>query len=355
MINLEDDTTFMSAGSSAAVFETSPTNLIFTEPLRAYANLGSSCFVNASLLALFGLQRVKNFLTRFYQRQCISSVVVLRRGNEDFTIQNVYEDLLRTAQSLSGNHRETFDIATSDDRLAVTLQISLEATNQSLYPYLLTHRYYHPGRQEDAHEFLQNLFGESPELNGLFRLQELQILSCNNCTHTRSAGDYWANQLNLKLYHGENFDKLISTVQEALNSYFQRERTSDFKWKCNSCKSEEDPWMKRVIRTAPSCLYLTLGRWPRQDEYLKHNVYPDDQLVFHTENASLTYSLRGIVFHKGDSILNGHYTCNVKHEISRGNWWYYNNVFRKVIANGGTYKDDDKDTERTYILFYERN
>ena len=217
---------------------------------RPFYNLGLSCFINASLTALFGPQAF---------RQALSQIFV---SDE----QRLRNHLWPVAVSISGRHQESTaePAITHEERLAVTLAASLRAPTdldpilrgRSMIPYLFTKHFYHDD-QEDANEFLQTIMNEdnAPRLHAQCQGLDRPTLRCRECHTERRATPEWFNWLNLSLEHD---GQLHRTIQDALNAHLQPELLTDrdFQFRCRNpdCQSTRLPYKTSHLNVLPQVL-----------------------------------------------------------------------------------------------------
>jgi ubiquitin C-terminal hydrolase len=314
---------------------------------RPYSNVKASCYINAALQALYGVNCV---------RQVLSSIFDLHSAR-------LRETLWYAATSMSNEViRELDDERTThEERLAVTYHASFEPPiGSALTPRLFTNIFYDSANhtQEDTSEFLARSVldrDRAPLLSALFRGTDAPQLVCQHCGTARPAAPERFSSLALPLVRADG--SLILTVQDALNEYMQPELLGpDFHWRCTSrpCRASglEDvpPCKEHYVALTPEVLVLQLKRWHHVDGIaggLLHAVTPDETLRLH----STSYTLRATVCHIGPSIQHGHYTSRVHYPTVSGTWWYYNDALRRQARPEELRTTD---SERAYVLFYEK-
>ena len=311
---------------------------------RLHRNLGQSCFINASLTALYGPQRIKSLLYNLYQ---------LRHDEYNMGLWNV-------AMSPTGLSRESdYALFTNDDRLAVSYASCFHAPRgQMLVPRLFTNRYYH-GQQEDAHEFLCDMLGAAPEVNALLLGDDTATLMCPHVSCRVQIPKVRPDpfgQLNLKLVDDRTQPpRIVTSVQEAINLYFAPAPVDDDLWEDRPCAHVGlPPVQQHVITKFPQVLLLTLGRWNDLHNIISNHIVPDETLTVQGK----IYVLRSVINHMGSTAHSGHYFCYMRHETPHGSWWYYNDNGVRRLLQGNELKDGRQPGAircegKTYILFYE--
>eukprot|EP00971_Amphidinium_carterae_P348001 6490264-Amphidinium_carterae.6 len=138
--------------------------------LQGFANLGSSCFINASSHGLFSSAAVRA--------------------------------VLDTA------------VVSTERKLQVALH-SAQTSKHPIVPRPITAEYYH-NVQGDAAEFLTNLLSTCPQLSMLTKGVEASMLSCQHCTFSRASEPEPIGHLMLSLID-EGIP--LTSVQQALDMY----------------------------------------------------------------------------------------------------------------------------------------
>ena len=228
-----------------------------------FVNLGASCFVNATLQAVL---RVPGFQE------------AIRSGSS------------ATERAL----RSTFALMTS---------------STAVVPTPITDLFYR-GRQEDAHEFLVNLFAECPSVHNIFAGQEMPSLRCKHCRAGRDCVMETFLMLQLSLMGASP----ARSIQEALHNYLRAEvEQTDYQdWCCYNAECFEHgraldkPLHGTNIISWPSCLVLALKRWDPTHGLLSHQVYCNDVLAA----GSTNYKLHAVVTHVGVAATSGHYLAH---------------------------------------------
>ena len=319
---------------------------------RPFYNLGNSCFINASLTALFGPSPFR------------TAILDIFRADE----QRLRNALWKTAISPSGKSPEspTTVPITHEERLAVTYVASRRAPTatdnvacgKAVVPWLFTRRFYDRD-PEDAHEFLRALFSEAPRLNALAQGLDTPILRCSVCGSERLAFPEDFTQLGLALRH-ENHGR-VDSVQTALDIFLEPEiMPADFLWVCDNadCPSpRQRPTFTHNLTTKPDVLCIQLKRWSNDpttgaQTHETHDVLCNDELLCQGQ----AYDLRSVICHIGGTVKHGHYTCRVHHPASGGTWWYYNNSHRRLAtpAEVNATARVRGNVERAYLVFYEK-
>ena len=308
---------------------------------RAFRNLGSSCYMNATLHALFGSASVRRVLRGLWDGTPDS----LRMALRDIVVGADGSEAMRP--------RETdFSRCSDDVRLAVIFHTCLEPPRaQPLIPCLLTDRYYR-GEQEDAQEFLQTAFlqNEAGDVARLFRGDQQYWMQCRACGHQTVQGPttpFTVLQLPVTSTDGfQHFD----CVQQAMDYHLSPEvMDAAYRFECEDCGSAVPPARVMRVEQHPQVLALHLRRWnPVQlDAPYSHVVVPDAHITV----SGTSYALAGFACHLGNSNRCGHYTAVMRYPDAASQWWFYDDT-RVMLA-----KEHHRRTEvdkKLYLAFYER-
>ena len=232
------------------------------------ANLGASCFINASLQSLLAVPALR---------------AAIATGTEP----------LETALG--------------------SILHKLESRRGPVVPTEITGLFYR-GRQEDAAEFLVVLFSECPALHPCLRGLEVPLLRCQHCPYERSMHPEEFLTLQLTLVA----DTLLTSVQEALDHYVSyTELRRDFRdWCCTNpeCISAEKaldpPVAQSRVRLWPEVLSINLKRWDGIHSVVGHKIHCNDTVVL----GGTVYRLQSLVTHIGRQASSGHYVAYTRQE-----------------------------------------
>ena len=310
------------------------------------ANLGNTCFINATLQCLtYTAPLVNMCLERTHSRGCTA------RG---FCIYC----------ELEGHVRECHD---------------LERPQKSLTPrVLVSHmravvKHFRPGRQEDAHEYLLGLIesvqsaslrvaakarGETPsrrlaettEVQQLFGGRLHSQVVCHTC---RKASSSYESFLDLSLEL-----KNAPTVTECLRRFTATEKLrGDNQFRCPHCQALADASKRLQVNAPPRVLMLQLKRFGfgrNGGSKLQKHVEFGERLQlapfctrdYLASGGSTTYELYAALVHEGLSLHGGHYYSYVK--PASGIWHRCDDARIAQVSESTVHK------EKAYLLFYRR-
>ena len=105
-----------------------------------------------------------------------------------------------------------------------------------------------------------------------------------------------------------------------------------------------------TILDLPRCLILHLKRWDATGQKNAHKIHVPDVLLlpdpFSLEGGSISYALRAMVLHHGQTVHRGHYTA---HCLRRDQWWHFNDT--SVVLHTTAF---DRANPDIYLVFYDR-
>ena len=311
------------------------------------ANLGNTCFINATLQCLtYTAPLVNMCLERTHSRGCTA------RG---FCIYC----------ELEGHVRECHD---------------LERPQKSLTPrVLVSHmravvKHFRPGRQEDAHEYLLGLIeavqsaslrvaakarGETPsqrlaettEVQQLFGGHLHSQVVCHACRKASSSYEPFLD-LSLEL-------KNAPTVTECLRRFTATEKLNgDNQFRCPHCQALADASKRLQVNAPPRVLVLQLKRFGfgrNGGSKLQKHVEFGERLQlapfctrdYLATGGSTMYELYAALVHEGLSLHGGHYYSYVK--PASGVWHRCDDARIAQVSESTVHK------EKAYLLFYRRS
>ena len=264
-------------------------------------NLGNSCFVNASLQAIFAVPGFR--------------------------------------ESLAGS-----DLQPCEAGLKGILE-ALSRREKDLVPRTVTDVYY-SGRQEDAAEFLVNLFDQCLSFTRLTHGIERGKLRCRHCLYSRPTPSVAFRSLQLHLGGA-------ASVQDVLDAYLRQEsqvhQLDD--WCCfsegclQSGRAQDSPMESPEIVAWPQVLQISLKRWRDDGSVDATKVVCNKTLVAGGHH----YKLTSLIAHAGVSPLSGHYVAYVK----SGPWWRVDDP-RTDLAVDNYERFCQGFGEKAYVLFYQK-
>lgn len=319
-------------------------------PNAGLANLGNSCFFNATL-------------------QCLAATPLMQAWAAH-VLHAPPQVAGRTAPVVSILAKTLRDMARQSSRRVVPSQLfqNLRRLN----------RLFHPGRQEDSHEFLRCLLdaaakaealgvgvpenapgrrGSTTDLHYIFGGWYRSQVACPSCQYESNTFEPF---LDLSL----EVSKRTRSVQDALQALAKAEQLDDSnRWKCDGCGKRVRAVRQMTVRSAPNVLTVQLKRFAfgGLGGYGRFSGGGGRKVAQHIEfpevldlspalsdvapgGAAARYRLCGVLVHAGSSAQSGHYYS-----------------FVRVGSAGWVCADDDSVSraslrmvreQQAYILFY---
>ena len=269
----------------------------------------------------------------------------------------IYQDLRNLAVSPRDCKDRDALQGSTQMRLAVTYAEAMRdsSSGQSFVPWLLWNQFYRNHGQQDAQEFVQDLLGytNAPNLFPVFCGRNDPDLICQNSacgekTPVTGTEDFITLPVDIKRQE---------SLQGAMNAFLRDQEPITMEgWSCPHCGVQRHPRKQNRITRYPAMLFVHLKRFQtifREDQpgsyqeiYLNHHVLCEEEIKLN----SITYRLRAKIYHQGNSLGSGHYYTVCRHEHATGNWWYYNDICRRVARP----EDERPSNARVYLCFYER-
>ncbi|XP_046660387.1 ubiquitin carboxyl-terminal hydrolase 36 isoform X2 [Homalodisca vitripennis] len=309
-------------------------------------NLGNTCYLNSTLQALFHVPAFVNWLLN----------------------DKAHKDKCETMNGLT--HTECLICA-----MLKTLKCSMEnsASSSPIRPHLIYNklklickRLIH-GHQEDAHEFLRYLI-ESMDRSYLRLMQANNLDSYSKETTPLSQifGGYLRTEVrclecrNISLTFQHFQDLLLdirqaTTVDEALEAYFSRERLGDGEeaYRCDKCHRRVAATKQFTVEKPPNVLCIQLKRFGIMGGKNSRHIQVQQTLdltKFWVHRAAhpgcrLSYKLMSLVMHIGPSTNCGHYTAIGL--TSSGQLYLFDDSVVRLVSNHAVSGNN------VYIMMYE--
>ncbi|OLP86649.1 Ubiquitin carboxyl-terminal hydrolase 26 [Symbiodinium microadriaticum] len=209
--------------------------------------------------------------------------------------------------------RASIATGTTDMEMALAAVLGrLETGAERVVPTEITNVFYR-GNQEDAADFLLLLLGECPALHPCLRGLEVPVLRCQHCSFERPTHPEEFLTLQVSLMS----DRPLLSIQEALDHYlsYTQLRPEFREWCCSNpeCitaeRATDPPLGQSKIQGWPEVLVLHLKRWEGVHNVIGHKVLCNDNLRV----AGRTYRLQALVAHIGRLATSGHYVAYTRH------------------------------------------
>ncbi|CAG7831142.1 unnamed protein product [Allacma fusca] len=309
-----------------------------------FINLGNTCYMNATLQALFHTPAFLNWLLdelneRDHRDRC-------ERNN-----QSVHQcTICPMSSSVFGvYHRNGNPIR------PVHIHNKLRTIGKN-FSY---------GRQEDAHEFLRlllesmersyltavgghrldNRSKETTPLGQIFGGYTRGEVRCLTCRHVSTTFHPHA-ELQLDI-------REVNNVEDALAFYFQKEKLDNNDYKCEKCKTVQPATKQQFMELAPIVLCIQLKRFRACGSKIKKPIFINEKLNLsrfmfkrgNDRNPEAEYRLVGLVTHMGPSPNCGHYTAIA--QASNGNYYQFDDSYVRMTSLNHAQNAD------AYVIIYE--
>lgn len=316
-----------------------------TRPLP-FKNAGASCYISATLQALFGIEEV-------------------RADCRDLS-EHCSHQLQQRLRSMDHKRQETLDLPDmmledgrldGDQLLALTWLACTRLMSASLhfiFPHLFLRSCFYDGGHADPHEFLKGVLdGAScgaPRISVAFRGIQTTCIQCPSCSVEKIVGslDHFTS-LEVDVHDG---DAALLTLPSCLEAHFKgRPVDSSYQWRgCLACGERSGrPTTKLQLTYKPPVLCIMLKRWVEQAAYRTHNVHLPDELML----DGVTYSFSGVVVYQGDRRGKfGHYWAVVPHGVGTARKFYTYNDNRRWEASEEAWQNPRNG--HVYLVMYRR-
>lgn len=285
-------------------------------------NVGNSCYINATLQALFHIVAVIQWLT-----------------GED------------TSRPKCAGKGHCLSCSMSDTLIRCRTEHSAYRPHLIISKLKMICSHMEIGRQEDAHEFLTYLLGglqkshlssrnecENP-ISNIFEGCMISTLRCGGCGNISRTKNSFLD-ICLEIRESES-------INEAFHNYFSSEKLDDYV--CESC-SEKCTTKTLALDKVPKSLVIVLNRFSYKGKLDKRiTIDPKIDLSPYSLNeneTSWSYRLVSMITHLGSSPQSGHYTAIGLSE--NGTYYTFDDQKVEPISIEAT------STTAGYVVFYER-
>ncbi|CAH2039509.1 unnamed protein product, partial [Iphiclides podalirius] len=301
-------------------------------------NVGNTCYLNSTLQALFHVPALANWLVSEanHTEKCNQQEACVICG---------MRATLMTTQKSGGAPVKPWQV----------------------YSKLrLICRHLTPGRQEDAHEFLRYLVEamEKCYLSRFINSDKLDQYSKETTPLNQILGGYLRSTVRCLACHHlsttyQHFQDLLldirkhSTLDEALDSFFSRERLEDLGYKCEACNKKVSATKQFFIERAPMVLCIALKRFSLAGGKLSKHVQFRKKItlnkyIYNKNNPQqLSYKLVSLVTHLGPSQNCGHYTAIG--QAPNGNYYQFDDSCVRPLPLSAVLGTN------AYIMFFEKD
>jgi ubiquitin C-terminal hydrolase len=257
------------------------------------ANLGASCYMNATIQALARSHHLINHL----QMSGDSS-----------------ENLIVELKDLINLFKE--DAVVAPRRF---FQFCLQGASNAGFHELSK------VKQNDAHEYILYLLTLGKSLEDLFRIKTKNMVQCSDCKHIHNVvEDVFIFDIN----------PIFGNLKEAIINYFKPEKLEDYV--CDNCK-QVNVFKQSLLGELPSIFLLSLKKYHMVGR--SSLTYPDEFVI-----NGAKYILVSIICHDGD-LGGGHY-YTIARNSPTSEWINYNDTHKSPVKN--------YNLKSAYILVYDK-
>lgn len=345
---------------------------------RGFANLGNTCFLNATLQCLV-------YLPTFCQALATMKFPSKQNSSPGHKFASILRSLVREAHGIETSSHGQGAIAPRN--MVNAMPMLGQIGSKKGYKF-------RPGRQEDAHEFLIHLIDalQDGELkaagidqNARGWRDSLPIPRLDETTFIhRVFGGYLRSQVRCTKcnYRSNTYDPFLDLSLEVskkscnsiLSAFFEFSRNERLdernQWRCSGCKNYVCATKQLTVFRPPLSLCIQLKRFTYGGgayggfhkkmsfksgggggKINKPIEFPAQLALPLSDGRKCEYNLTGIIVHVGGSSSSGHYTAYVKKPKSQNNQWYHmDDSFVEPVTEKTVLLQRD-----VYVLFYCRN
>ena len=364
-------------------------NLFFTIGLY---NIGSTCYMNATLQCLIHVSPLISYFTNLYPKDGRS----LKKLNDSIQsqgyISNSFFQLIKSIYSKMNQPSlnntindlnpktsinditNSFNKAVSPENFQKTLGRfnpqfkNLEANDSKdliLYLLQVMHQelnYYskntpfngYPNQYNRAQTY--QAFVASYDKTNYSIISDLFYGTYENVTKCAECNLYIYNfqkfeflSFGVSKYHGKEFN-----IMNGFDDYTKKDQlTGDNQYYCNKCKKLCDAEIQTQLIVPPKHLLINID-YGKNKKYMPSSVKFDEEIditkyVNYNYNKNIKYRIIGVCSHLGDSGISGHYIAFCKNS-KNGKWYKFNDAIVSECSN----HSEIRNYGTPYLLLYEK-
>ena len=344
------------------------------KPSLGLGNIGSTCYMNATLQCLAHIPELSEELIRIYfmnKNNDFNNYMKTNRLTVEFTVllikiffpnDNKTYFLPYNMKQIIGNQNSLFNGFEAEDAkdlllfLIETMNTELNGGVSPIYNDIIRFGINQKDKKKIKETFLNDFYSKNfSPISRIFYGFSETCTSCSNCKTKRYNYECFNflifPLLDIKYYFFKNNNFYNTLNLDNCFSYYQKKEyyTGENKLYCNDCRCLQDSCVKRVIDKTPTILIIILDRGKNNqdfqdgfniDEYLDlKNFVPND--------TNTNYYLCGVITHQGESGPSGHFIAFCKMDFEAP-WYSYNDAsvneckdIKEIFTN-----------KIPYILFY---
>ena len=358
---------------SASAPKIRASNIILMSKTNAngLANIGATCYMNATLQCLAHIQRLTHYLLNSETKKKISSdkikykltsayLTVLenlwQNKNIKYYSPNQFKDVISEMNSLFAGIQANdskdlilFLLETMHNELNLENKNINNINNQNNYLDDIQAQY----NYEMALKNFSNYFKEKYNsiISSLFYGMFNSITCCQNCNVVLNNVQCY-NILIFPLQKVKEYKMKMDNIVDLYECFDYNQRPDLISGKsfyCNNCRTMVDNVNTTKILYCPKILVINFNRGKGLEFDVKINFpeYIDIiNYVYYKDNSPTFYELVGIVTHFGPSSMGGHFIAFCK-SFGNQQWYKYNDA----MVDPSSF-EEAKNTGVPYILFY---
>ena len=358
---------------SASAPKIRASNIILMSKTNAngLANIGATCYMNATLQCLAHIQRLTHYLLNSETKKKISSdkikykltsayLTVLenlwQNKNIKYYSPNQFKDVISEMNSLFAGIQANdskdlilFLLETMHNELNLENKNINNINNQNNYLDDIQAQY----NYEMALKNFSNYFKEKYNsiISTLFYGMFNSITCCQNCNVVLNNVQCY-NILIFPLQKVKEYKMKTDNIVDLYECFDYNQRPDLISGKsfyCNNCRTMVDNVNTTKLLYCPKILVINFNRGKGLEFDVKINFpeYIDIiNYVYYKDNSPTFYELVGIVTHFGPSSMGGHFIAFCK-SFGNQQWYKYNDA----IVDPSSF-EEAKNTGVPYILFY---
>ena len=357
-------------------------------PLIGLANIGATCYMNATLQSFSNIDTLTNFFLTYHK-------TIISNKNNKYDLAKVYVNLIlnlwNTKKDPKNKYYEPHDfkkrlgeknslfsgIAANDSKDLILFileelhnELNNPNTNNNINENNFNAQVSNQTNEKEEYQLFKNEYYNKNNsiIQKIFYGEQESFTNCKNCgvfLYSFSIFNFLVFPLEKVRQYLINCNRMILpyvTLKDCFDQYISEEMMmGPNQMYCNYCKVMSDSSMSNIIYKHPEVLIIILNRgqglefnvpFQYPNYFLLNNYINKKNNVNYNNNSYINYELISVISHIGDSSMSGHFISCSKSPVDQ-KWYIYNDAIVSECNNPLNIFGDQSSNSIPYVLFYQ--